>query len=146
MKKFLLFAVLLSLTQISCKKSSLSDTTPTSLDGKWRMIAVKDNATGITTTKPTSTQSDVEITFNSSTPTEGTFVGNTPTNDIWKNAYSIGANQTITIPVLAMTKVAETPWGNEFVDNIRSSQKYSFETGEKLIIKTANKTLTFQKL
>jgi len=44
-----------------------------------------------------------------------------------------------------MTKVAETSWGILFVNNIRSSQEYSFEVGGLLNIKTTNKTLTFHK-
>jgi hypothetical protein len=145
MIKLLLFVVLLGLTQIGCKKSSLTDPAPTSLDGKWRMIVVKDNASGLKITKPKTIQSDVEITFTSINSTTGIFIGNTPTNDIWQNDYSTGTNQSISIPCLSMTKVAETPWGNEFVDNIRSSVEYSFEIGGRLNIMTTNKTLTFQK-
>jgi hypothetical protein len=52
----------------------------------------------------------------------------------------------MSIPDLGMTKVAETSWGNEFVKNIRDAREYSFEVGGKLNIKTAEKTLTFQKL
>lgn len=146
MKQLLFIISLIGLTQFSCTKSDSCDPTPTSLDGKWRMIIVKDNASGSTTTKPTSIQNDVDITFTSTNSTNGTFIGNTPTNDIWKNDYSIGANQTITIPVLAMTKVGETSWGILFVDNICSSLEYNFENCGKLNIKTTNKTLTFQKL
>jgi len=109
------------------------------------MLHVKDNASGLTTTKSSSIQNDVDITFTSTNSSIGTFIGNTPTNDIWKNEYSIGANQTICIPNLAMTKVAETSWGILFVNNIRSSQEYSFEVGGLLNIKTTNKTLTFHK-
>lgn len=145
MKKIFLLIILFGLAQIGCNKPNKSDSVPTSLNGKWRMIIVKDNATGLITTKPSSIQSNVDITFISSSQTSGTFIGNTPTNDIWKNDYSIGENQTITIPVLAMTKVGETSWGNEFVNNIRSSKEYSFEIAGKLNIKTADKTLTFQK-
>ena len=90
--------------------------------------------------------SPIEITFTSTGTTNGIFIGNTPTNDIWQNDYSTGANQTITIPVLSMTKVMESSWGNEFVSNIRSSQNYSFEISNRLAIKTTNKTLVFQKL
>ena len=145
MKQILFFAVILSLTQFGCKKSDSSEPAPTSLDGKWRMITVKDNASGLTTTKPASIQNDVDITFTSTNLISGTFIGNTPTNDIWKNDYSTGANQTITIPVLSMTKVAENSWGVLFVDNICSSQEYTFEIGGILNIKTTNKTLTFHK-
>lgn len=110
------------------------------------MILVKDNTSGLTLTKPSSIQGDVDITFTSTNSTMGIFFGNTPTNDIWQNDYSIGANQAIAISVLSMTKVGETSWGKQFVDNILTSQNYSFESGDRLTIKTTNKTLTFRKL
>jgi len=146
MKQIFFLAAIICLTLLSCKKEHSTDPIPTLLDGKWRMIIVKDNATGLTTIKPSSIQGEVEITFTSTNSTMGTFIGNTPTNDIWQNDYSIGANQAITIQVLAMTKVGETSWGKEFVDNICTSQKYSLEIGGELNIKTTKKTLTFRKL
>ena len=146
MKRILFLTAIISLLLFACKKTVPADPIPTALEGKWRMILVKDNASGLITTKPSSIQRDVDITLTPTNTTSGTFVGNTPTNDIWKNDYSIGANQSIAIRVLAMTKVAETSWGILFVDNILSSKEYSFETGGKLNIKTTNKTLTFRKL
>ena len=146
MKKILFLAAIISLIQIACTKPNSSDPTPTALDGKWRMILVKDNTSGLTTAKPSSIQNDVVITFTSINSTNGTFTGNTPTNDIWQSEYSIGANQTISVPYLAMTKVGETSWGILFVDNIRSSREYIFEVGGILNIRTTTKTLTFQKL
>ena len=56
-----------------------------------------------------------------------------------------GANHLLTIPFLNMTKVGETSWGEEFVDNIRNSQEYDFESTNKLAIKTTHITLTFQR-
>lgn len=144
-KIFLLFA-LFSLTQVSCKKTDSVEAAPTSLDGQWRMILVKENTSGFLITKPSSIQGDVDITFTSTSTTNGTFVGNTPTNIIHKNEYSIGTNQSMIIPKLGMTKVGETSWGKEFVDNILSVQNYSLETGGKLDIKTTKNTLTFRKL
>jgi hypothetical protein len=146
MKKILSLVVLFGLIQVGCKKTNKSDSVPTSLNGKWRMIIVKENATGLTSTKPSSIQGDVEITFTSMSTTNGTFFGNTPTNGIGENDYFIGLNKSMSIPDLGMTKVAETSWGNEFVKNIRDAREYSFEVGGKLNIKTAEKTLTFQKL
>ncbi len=146
MKQIFFLIAIIGLTLFSCKKMDPVNPIPTSIDGKWRMIIVKENASGLTTTKPTSIQGDVEITFTSASTTNGTFFGNTPTNDIWQNDYSIGTNQSLTIPNLSMTKVGETSWGKEFVDNIRNSQEYSFEIGGKLNIRTTNKTLTFRKL
>ena len=146
MKQIFFLIAIIGLALLSCRKTGSLDPIPTSLDGKWRMIIVKENASGSTTTKPSSIQGDVDIIFTSTSTTNGTFIGNTPTNDIWQNDYSIGANQALTIPNLSMTKVMETSWGNEFVNNIRSSQEYSFEIGGRLNIKTTNKTLTFRKL
>jgi hypothetical protein len=80
---------------------------PTSLDGKWRMILVTENISGLTTSKPTNIQGDVDITFTPTSTTNGTFIGNTPTNDIWQNAYSVGVNYSLNIPCLSMTKVME---------------------------------------
>ena len=144
MKQVIFPIAVICLTLFSCKKTDSVDSTIALLDGKWRMIIVKENVSGFTILKPSTIQGDVDITFTSST--NGTFAGNTPTNEIWQNNYSIGANQAITIPNLSMTKVGETSWGNEFVDNIRSSQEYSFQIGGQLNIKATSKTLTFRKL
>ena len=146
MKKLFLLFALISLTQVSCKKTDSVDLLPTSLDGQWRMVVVKENTSGFMITKPSSIRGDVDITFISESATNGTFIGNTPTNTIHKNDYSIGTNQSLIIPNLGMTKVGETTWGIEFVDNIRSAQKYSFENDGKLTIKTTKNTLTFRKL
>jgi len=146
MKQFIFLFAVSGLTLFSCKKSGSFDHIPASLDGKWRMVMVTENVSGLTTTKPSAVQGDVDILFTSASPTNGSFTGNTPTNDIWQSQYSTGANQSMTIPCLAMTKVMETAWGNEFVNNIRNSREYSFETGGILKIKTPEKTLSFRKL
>jgi len=146
MKQFIFLIAVSGLTLFSCKKSGSFDHIPASLDGKWRMVMVTENVSGLRTTKPSDVQGEVDILFISTSSTNGSFTGNTPTNDIWQNQYSIGANQSMTIPCLAMTKVMETDWGNEFVNNIRNSQAYSFETGGILKIKTPEKTLSFRKL
>ena len=145
MKQLLLLVATIGSILISCIKAGPCDPMPASLDGKWRMITVKENSSGLATTKPSSIQGDVDITFTSANPTSGIFTGNTPTNTIMQNDYSIGANQSLSIPNLNMTKVMETTWGAEFVDNIRDAQDYSFETGGRLHIKTINKTLIFKK-
>ncbi|MEO6454393.1 MAG: hypothetical protein ABIN97_09990 [Ginsengibacter sp.] len=148
MKQISLLLAVFSLAMISCNKIELASVgqIPGLLDGKWRMITVKENASGFTSVKPPALQGEVEITFTSVSNINGTFTGNTPTNHIDPNNYIIGTTHSLTIPGLSMTKVMETPWGNEFVDNILNSQEYSFEIDGKLNIKTTNKTLTFQKL
>jgi len=145
MKPLIFLFTILSVAIGACTKTDSIDPIPSSLDGKWRMITVTENASGLTITKPSSIQGDVEITITPITSTIGTFIGNTPSNNISQNSYSTGANQSLTIPVLSMTKVMETSWGNEFVENIRNSQEYSFEIGGRLIIQTTNKILTFKK-
>jgi len=141
--KQLFFIVFLGLMHYSCNRTNT--VLPETLAGNWRMTLVKVNATGAITTKPSSITGEVEITFTPASTTNGSFIGRTPTNDIMKNDYSIGTNQSITIPVLSMTKVAETTWGHEFVDNIRSSKEYHFENCYTLKIITENKMLTFKK-
>jgi hypothetical protein len=149
MKKIVLLAILSGLGFISCKKQEsvkLTNPPPTaSLDGHWRMITVKDNISGIELTKPTSVAGNVEIRVSSEGSTKGSFTGETPSNIIGKNEFQTGTNQSISIPVLSMTKVIETEWGNEFVGNIRSAISYSFQNGNLQIV-TGNKTLVFQKL
>jgi len=143
MKKLLFFVCICGLTILSCNRKDSIDIP--GLVGKWRMVIVKENATGLATTKPASIQGDVDITFKSISNSSGVFFGNTPTNVIMENAYSTNTNQALAISVLSMTKVAETSWGDFFVDNIRSSQEYNFESDGKLAIKTTSKTLMFQK-
>jgi len=146
MKHVLFVLIVFCLVQVSCAKKDPDNSIPNSLEGKWRMILVKDNTSGLATTKPFSVQGEVEITFTAASSTNGTFTGFTPTNEISPNDYTVGINQSISIPNLSITKVMETTWGNQFVENIRSSQQYSFETGNKLTIKTTSKILTFLKL
>ena len=146
MRRIFFLSGIIGVILVSCRSQNTPISIPTSLDGTWRMIMVKENASGLTTAKPSSINGDVEITFTAINTTQGIFFGKTPTNTIVQNDYTIGSNQSLTIPNLSMTKVAETSWGKEFVDNIRNSQAYSFEINGRLNIKTANKTLTFQKL
>ena len=149
MRQIFFLIAIISVAQLSCNKpvSTFSvPTSPTLLNGKWRMVSVKETASGLTITKPSSIQGDVDIIFTSTTVNEGVLSGNTPTNIISQSDYVIGANQAIEIPALSMTKVQETTWGYEFVNNIRDSKKYGFEIDGKLTIKTTNKTLIFKKL
>lgn len=146
MKQLFILSAIISMLTVSCKKPGSCNSDKSSLDGKWRMVTVKENSSGASTAKPASIQGEVDITFTTTKPAGGIFFGNTPTNDIWQNDFSTGANQAISIPVLSMTKVMETSWGNEFVDNIRSAETYSVENAGKLHINTGSKTLIFRKL
>ncbi|MBK7345524.1 MAG: hypothetical protein IPI98_01060 [Chitinophagaceae bacterium] len=145
MKQIFIFISVIALFQLSCTKHDNCGPAPTSFEGKWRMIKVTDNISGFAFIKPDSIPGDVAIIFTASSTTEGTFIGNTPTNDIWVTTYFIGQNQELSIPALNITKVMETAWGKEFVDNICSAQGYYFENCEKLNIRTTKNTLCFQK-
>lgn len=145
MKQIFFLISIAGLTQFSCTKSLSGTSTPTPLDGKWRMIIVKENISGSSATKPSSIAGNVDITFTSISSGNGTFAGNTPTNQIQQNDFTVGANQSLTIVNLNMTKLWETTWGQEFVGNIREAQNYSFENNGNLDIKTTNKMLIFQK-
>ena len=140
---FLLIAIVL-ISLMGCVKPGTKSPVP--IDGKWRMVTVADNASGSTIIKPASITGDVDITFIATTPTSGSFTGNTPTNQISQNAYTIDDNQSLSIPALNMTKIAETSWGDAFVVSILDAQSYSFSTDGKLNINTGRKTLIFIKL
>src|SRR5215467_7204680 len=100
MKQALFMFAVIGVTILSCQKSGSVDPMPTSLEGKWRMILVTENISGLTTPKPTNIHGDVDITFTPTDTTNGTFIGNTPTNDIWPSTYSVGANDSINISCL----------------------------------------------
>ncbi len=146
MKQALLLIAIIGVSLASCNRTSSINPNSVPLDGKWRMITVTENVSGASSIKPSSIPGDVDINFTSQSSYNGIFNGNTPNNQIKQSSYSTGTNQSLVIPALNMTKVAETSWGNEFVDNIRSSQSYHFETDGRLNIRTASKTLTFRKL
>lgn len=133
------------MTLSSCRKSTSVEALAPDLVGKWRMIVVKDNATGSTSTKPASINGEVEIAFAFTTYTTGKIIGNTPTNTVTAD-FTIGRNRSIQIPAVDATKIIETSWGREFLENITSSQDYIFAIDGKLDIHTADKTLVFKKL
>jgi len=152
MKRILFLTIMIGLAQAACKKTDTQRLTlsprpaATPLDGSWRMIRVIDMASNTTTIKPANIPNDVDITFTSITATNGTFIGVTPTNQIWENDYSTGAGETLSIPSLGITKAWETDWGFLFVGHIRSALAYHFETSDILNIRTASKILVFRKL
>jgi hypothetical protein len=145
MKKLFFLIAITSLALYACRTGSSSTPVRTPVDGKWRMISVTDNASGTIITRPAASVGEVEINFASANITSGTFSGKTPANEIWQNEYVTGPGQAIAIPALDMTKVIETSWGNEFVNNIRDAKEFSIEADGRLNIKTSGKTLTFRK-
>lgn len=145
MKQAFLFIAVISLILFSCKKPNTADQALPSLSGAWRMIIAADNASGLTISKPPSIQGNVDITFIPGIATGGTFTGLTPSNQIGRSDYTTGPNQSLTISNLFMTKIYETSWGAEFVNNIRSAKRYSFDKSGRLFIVTTDKTLTFIK-
>src|SRR3954452_3371656 len=150
MKTSTLIIAFTGLLLFSCQRTisypvpASPETVPTSLNGTWKMIQVKDIGGDILVTKPSSITGDVIITFVSTSATAGTYTGNTPTNQIGASKYFLSTENTISIPELNMTKLWETEWGKLFADNIRDAKSYWFETGQKLNINTTTKTLTFQ--
>jgi hypothetical protein len=88
---------------------------------------------------------EVLINFISGSVTMGTFKGSTPSNVFGPDDYTIGPNQTLSMPIMNMTKVNETSWGSVFVDNIREARQYNFEKGI-LHIQTLQKTFIFKKI
>jgi hypothetical protein len=144
MKIYLSLLLLVAMAFVSCSKDC-NEGVPTSLEGSWKMLAVKDRSTGTITNKPTSLSGDVVLSFEGVGSAGGTLRGTTPSNSFGPDPFSLGAGATLSIPHLSMTKVAETVWGAYFVDHIREAEKYSFEEGDGLSITTTNKILFFRK-
>jgi len=144
MKKAVLFALVICLIQMACQPAAIAPV-PGSLNGNWKMILVKNNASGSTTLKPASVQSDVEITFTPASSILGSFKGKTINNNFFGD-YTIGSYQTMAVPIMGRTDVMETVWGSFLMDNLRTAQYYSFQAGNQLIIITEKVTLTFEKL
>lgn len=130
----------------SCKRTDLVTDGPASLNGQWKMTAVKEIHSGTVLTKPVSVNGDVVLTFSATNNMSGIFFGVTPSNEIWQNSYYTGADQSLSMSALSMTKVMETAWGNEFVNNIRTAHHYYFDGDGVLNITTQQKILVFKKL
>src|SRR5690242_13815439 len=99
----------LFLVAVASGKKAAHHESPACIGATWKMILVKTNDSNIALTKPSSIQGDVIITFVPNSDTSGTFSGRTPTNEItgfgiWFNVYTLGPNETISIPSLSMTK------------------------------------------
>ena len=127
----------------SCKKKNCCEPIG-SIEGTWRMVLVKDNATGAVMLKPGFISRDVIISFVASGALKGSFNGTTPSNVFGPDGYTLGNDQAISMPVMTMTKVGENAWGRQFVDNIRNADKYQV-SGQRLNIRTVVKTLSFQR-
>lgn len=146
MKRSGLLVSLLALVLFSCtdKDEAALGTTNDSLEGSWRMIAVKDNSTGFIHTRPGAITGEVELTFVAVTTASGFFNGKTPTNEFNAN-YTLGEIDNIQIPSVYHTKVAETSWGLDFLYSITFADSYSFEEDGRLRIHTEKKTLFFER-
>jgi hypothetical protein len=137
----LLFITVLT-TVFACKKDR-DHSSIASLNGQWKMVQVKEKATGVITTKPSSLNGDVSVTFAAQTDSSGSITGHTPTN-ILSGGYTIYPGKGIHIPAVLASKVMETPWGSLFIDHVTTAQTYHVECNE-LRLNTANVTLFFQK-
>jgi hypothetical protein len=145
MKYGTFFTGLLILTSMfSCTRSA-DPAAPVSLDGKWKMISVKDHNTGVTSVKPANEQRDVEFTITSTSITNGHFKGHTLVNQV-EGDFTLGNGSSISIPSFSTTDVYEGSWGRLFLNNLISSRYYNINAQNILNIITVNKTLTFQKL
>lgn len=143
MKRPGLLAALLSLVLFSCSDKDIAlKTTTGSLEGNWRMSAVKNNATGLVHTKPGAITGDVDITFVTVNSARGFINGKTPTNTL-NGDYSITPEDNIAFGPLMASKVAETSWGLDFLYSVNTADTYSFEEDGRLRIHTEKKTLFF---
>lgn len=144
MKRILVAVMALAL--FSCSRDADDDllTTTGDLEGNWRMVAVRDNTTGFTHVKPGAITGDVDVTFVAVNATNGFLNGRTPSNTFGGD-YRLGEIDVITIAALAYSKVAETSWGLDFLNNASKADTYAFEQSGRLRIHTEKKTLIFKR-
>jgi hypothetical protein len=139
---FILFTITFLL---ACKKAELTTIAPV-LNGSWRMEEVHDNLTNTTTTKPVTLIGNVDITFAFNDYYTGNITGATPTNSL-SGSYAVSQNRSINVTAVTITKVAETSWGQLFLDNINNAESFVFNSNGRLRINsTTNKVLIFVRL
>jgi hypothetical protein len=139
-----LLAAILSLALFSCTRTVDNIRTNDSLEGTWRMVAVKDNGSGLLHSKPGAITGELEITFVAVSATTGFISGKTPINELSAN-YTLSESNGISIPAVFYSKVAETSWGLDFLHHIAKADTYSFGEDGKLQIHTGEKTLYFTR-
>src|SRR5688500_10696392 len=126
---------------LSCDKAA-DDFAPAELEGSWKMIEVTDLASNVVERKPASIRGDVILRFMPSNRLGGRISGNTPTNVFGPDEYLLSSENSLTIQGITMTKVAESSWGNLFIENIRNTSEVRIEYGN-LLIQTPAKLLRF---
>lgn len=108
-----LFSILVSLLFISaCRRDNPDSAT---ILGSWKLIEVYDKSTATTNTPPSGTNKDVVITFLHG----NRFTGHTLVNTLTDGTFTLNGNE-ITFGLFSMTKVAEDPWGGNFVTILHS--------------------------
>jgi hypothetical protein len=149
MKQLLFLTLIVAITQFSCKKPDTQDPTPLTIEGKWRMVTVTDNATNISFSKPAICQGEIEATFTLSSSTDGSFIGSSWLNE-FDGTFNMGASNHLIIPYYSMTKsyyLYDRYWGEYFYNNIRFVTDYNFDNAGKLILNTSkNISLSFLRL
>jgi hypothetical protein len=143
MKYALSLLINVSVILLSCEKAQ-DEVVPVSLEGSWKMVTVADIPTGVIEYKPESIRGDVIISFVRANASGGSFTGNTPSNVFGPDEYLLSSGNTLMISRLTITKVAESNWGNLFIENIRNTSKVRLEFAE-LLIETPAKLFRFQR-
>ena len=143
--RFLLFLAVSALLFSSCTRDN--DIMVDKLDGRWKLITVIDNASGIPQTKPVNAPpADVELEFSFTNPTAGTTRGKTQTNLIGGSFSTVEGTHSISVSQFLSTKISETSWGKLFMANISEAEEYQFGAPAKLRIRTKAKVLVFTKI
>jgi hypothetical protein len=145
MKRPGLLVSLLALVLFSCTdKDAAIPITNDTLEGSWRMIAVKDHNTGLIHFKPGAITGDVDISIVAVNNERGFINGKTPTNTL-NGGYTVSNKNLINFGPMMASKVAETSWGLDFLYSVESADTYAFDLDGKLMLHTEKKTLFFER-
>ena len=143
MKRPGLLVSLLALVLFSCTdKDTAIPINNDTLEGNWRMVAVKNNSTGLIHTKPGAITGDVDLSIVAVNNERGFINGKTPTNTI-NGGYTVSNENLINFGPMMATKVAETSWGLDFLYSVESTDTYAFDLDGRLMLHTEKKTLFF---
>jgi len=118
----------------SCSKQSVVSPRP-QLEGKWRLIEVKDIANDSLVAQRNSTES-VIVDFVGINESSGIMYANTTFNKIETQFLAVSATS-IKFPQYVCAKTYDSAWGRAFLDNIGFAESYTL-AGTILSIKTGN--------
>jgi hypothetical protein len=113
MLKYLLYTILLASLISSCRRDN--DPGSTILEGRWKMVAVKENATQQIYLPPNGQAAKTWLKFESLK-----FTGHTGSNAIFNGSFKLTNSTDVVFGIFNMTDVTEQDWGRYMLQMLGS--------------------------